>query len=73
MTIIKFVKHPRSIVRKRQDYPSGLFVTVPKKIVNEWYLKPGHLIEFLFVVEGDNCYVKSRRVERYATVRDSPS
>jgi hypothetical protein len=49
---IKYVKHPRSIVRKRQDHPSSLFVTVPAKIVKQWQLVPGQLFEFVPVNEG---------------------
>lgn len=62
MTKIKFVRHPRSIVRKRHDYPTSLFATIPKPIVTEWELKPGDLLEYVFVTEGSEQYVKVRMV-----------
>jgi len=62
MSKIKFVRHPRSIVRKRQDYPSSLFATIPKGRVNQWQLKPGDLLEYVFVTEGSEQYVKVRMV-----------
>jgi hypothetical protein len=60
---IKFVKHPRSIVRKRQDHPSSLFVTIPKKIVSEWGLSPGQLVEFSTLIEGQDIFLKVRKVQ----------
>jgi hypothetical protein len=62
MSKIKFVKNPRSIVRKRQDHPSSLFVTVPEKIVKQWSLKPGDILEFVYAIEGTESYVKMKKV-----------
>jgi antidote-toxin recognition MazE-like antitoxin len=62
MSIIKFVKHPRSIVRKRHDHPSSLFVTIPKKIVKEWNLKAGQIVEFSTLAEGVDVFLKVRKV-----------
>jgi len=38
MSKMMFVRHPRSIVRNRHNYPSGLFVTIPAKNVGLWEL-----------------------------------
>ncbi|HEY3094480.1 MAG TPA: hypothetical protein VGJ42_01850 [Nitrososphaera sp.] len=63
MTKIKFPKKaPRSIVRKRHDHPTSLFVTIPKKIVKDWQLKAGQIIEFSTLVEGQDIFVKLRKV-----------
>ena len=62
MSKIKFVKHPRSIVRKRQDHPSSLFVTIPKKIATDWQLQAGQIVEFSTMVEGQDISVKVRKV-----------
>ena len=62
MSRIKFVRNPRSIVRKRQDYPSSLFATIPAKIVKQWTLKPGDVLEFVFITEGSESYIKIRKV-----------
>jgi hypothetical protein len=59
---IKFAKHPRSIVRKHQDHPSSLFVTVPAKIVKQWQLKSGEILEFIFATEDFESYVKIKKV-----------
>src|SRR5438128_752637 len=58
MSKIKFVKHPRSIVRKRQDHPSSLFATVPAKIVEQWDLQAGQLVEFVLATEDEQQFVK---------------
>jgi hypothetical protein len=63
MSKIKFVKHPRSIVRKRHDHPSSLFLTIPKAIVKEWNLTAGHIVEFNTLVEGQDVFVKLRKVQ----------
>jgi antidote-toxin recognition MazE-like antitoxin len=62
MSKIKFVKHPRSIVRKRHDHPSSLFVTIPKKIVKEWNLKAGQIVKFSTLAEGVDVFLKVRKV-----------
>ncbi|MGH9991868.1 MAG: AbrB/MazE/SpoVT family DNA-binding domain-containing protein [Nitrososphaera sp.] len=62
MSKIKFVRHPRSIIRKRQDYPSSLFVTIPKRIVQKSDWKPGDLLEFVVMVEDEHQFVKVRKV-----------
>lgn len=62
MSKIKFAKHSRSIVRRRHNHPSSLFATVPAKIVNQWSLKAGDILGFVFVTEGFESYVKVRKV-----------
>jgi len=62
MSKIKFVKHPRSIVQKRQDHPSTLSVTIPKKIVNDWTLHVGQIVEFTVLVEGQDVFLKLAKV-----------
>jgi hypothetical protein len=63
MSKIKFVTHPRSIVRKRQDHQSSLFVTVPAKIVSQWPLQAGEIVEFVLVTEGFESYVEIRKIQ----------
>lgn len=62
MSKIKFVRYPRSIIRKRHDHPSSLFVTIPAKIVKQWSLNPGELVEFMVATEGSESFVKIRKV-----------
>lgn len=61
MSKLKFRRYPRSIVRKRPDYPSSLFVTVPAKIVSQMPLKAGDILEFVYVTEGPDSFIKVRR------------
>ncbi|AFU58649.1 hypothetical protein Ngar_c17160 [Candidatus Nitrososphaera gargensis Ga9.2] len=63
MSKIKFAKHPRSIVRKRQDHPSSLFVTIPVRIVKQWELKGGELVEFEYVKRNEKPVIEIRRVD----------
>jgi len=64
MSKIKFPRqHPRSIVQKRHDHPSTLFITVPKRMVKEWDLQPGQIVEFRTLVEGQETFLKIGRVQ----------
>lgn len=62
MSKIKFVKHPRSIVRKRHDHPASLFVTIPKKIVQDWQLQAGQIVEFSTLVDGQDSFLKLKKI-----------
>jgi hypothetical protein len=62
MSKIKFVKNPRSIIRKRHDHPTSLFVTIPKNVVKEWELQTGQIVEFTTLAEGREVFLKVRKV-----------
>jgi hypothetical protein len=62
MSKIKFVKYPRSIVRRRLDHPSSLFVTIPKRIVSKWSIRPAEIVEFIYVNENEDIFIKVRKI-----------
>jgi len=63
MSKMKFPRqHPRSIIQKRYNHPTSLFVSVPKRIVNQWQLKAGNIVEFVFVTEGDLSFVRIKKI-----------
>ncbi len=59
---VRHSHYPRSVVQKRSNHPSTLQTTVPKQIVSQWQLKPGEILEFVFVTEGFDSFVKVRKV-----------
>jgi hypothetical protein len=63
MTKIKFPRqHPRSIIQKRQDHPSSLFVSIPKRIVQKTACQAGDILEFVVVIEDEQQLIKVRKV-----------
>jgi hypothetical protein len=61
---IKFPRqHPRSIVQKRQDHPSSLSVSIPKRVVQATAWKAGDILEFVFVTEGYESFVKVGKIK----------
>jgi hypothetical protein len=63
MSKIKFPRrNPRSIVQKRHDHPETLTVTIPKRIVKSWNLQAGQIVEFSTLVEGQEAFVKVKKV-----------
>jgi hypothetical protein len=63
MPKIKFPRqHPRSIIQKRRDHPSSLFVSIPKRIVQKTAWQAGDILEFVVVVEDDQQLVKVRKL-----------
>ena len=63
MSKIKFPRqHPRSIVQRRHDHPSSLFISIPKRMVKQWDLQPGQIVEFSTLVEGQDTFLKVKKV-----------
>jgi hypothetical protein len=55
-------EHPRSKVRARQDHPSSLVSTIPEKIAHAMRLQAGDSIEWIWMTEGFESYVKIKKV-----------
>jgi hypothetical protein len=62
MSKIKFAKHPRSIIQRRRDHPSSLFVSIPKRTVQKTAWKAGDILEFVVMAEDEQQFVKVRKV-----------
>ena len=63
MSKIKFPRqHPRSIVQRRHDHPSSLFISIPRRMVKQWDLQPGQIVEFSTLVEGQDTFLKVKKV-----------
>jgi|GEM_PF-5171146 len=65
MAKIKFPRqHPRSVIQKRYDHQTSLFVSIPKRIILATTWKPGDVLEFVAMTEGTEWkeqYVKVRK------------
>jgi hypothetical protein len=61
MTRSKF-DHPRSKVRARIDHPTSLTATIPEKIVHSMRLQAGDAIEWIWITEGFESYVKIKKI-----------
>ena len=55
-------RYPRAIVQSRKDHPSTLYATIPQRIVQAMNLNEGDVVEWVFVTEGFDKYVKMRVV-----------
>lgn len=44
------------------DHPETLTVTIPKKIVHDWQLHAGQIVEFSTLVEGQGVFMKIKKV-----------
>jgi hypothetical protein len=60
MTKAKY-QYPRSRVRSRTDSES-MVTTIPEKIVHAMRLQAGDSIEWIWITEGFESYVKARKV-----------
>jgi len=58
----RYNHYPRSVVQKRHDHPDTLTVTIPKKIVKSWQLQAGQIVEFSTLVEGQDTFIKMKKV-----------
>jgi hypothetical protein len=64
MSKIKFPRqHPRSIVQKRHDLPSSLFITIPKRIVQKTAWQAGDIVEFVVMAEYEEQFIKVRKIQ----------
>ena len=50
------------MVRKRHDRPTSLLVTIPKRAVKEWGLQAGQIVEFSTLIEGQETFLKLKKV-----------
>jgi hypothetical protein len=62
MTRSKF-EHPRFKVRARIDYPGSLVATISEKITHTMRLPAGDSIEWIWITEGFESYVKVNKVQ----------
>ena len=53
---------PRSKVRARPDHPASLVSTIPEKIGHAMRLQAGDSIEWVWMTEGFESYVKIRKI-----------
>jgi hypothetical protein len=62
MTKAKY-EHPRSKIRARIDHPTSLVTSVPAKMVHAIRLQAGDSIEWIWITEGFESYVKVKKVQ----------
>ena len=58
----RYNAYPGSIVQKRHDHPETPTVRIPKKIVQDWQLQGGQIVEFSTLVEGHDVFLKIKKV-----------
>ena len=54
--------YPSSIVQSRKDHPSTLSITMPKKVVKEWDLQSGQIVESRTMAEGQDVFLKVKKI-----------